>query len=388
MSSIPGNLPGAPLLTPRDLAPLPGTDPAAQASQAAAAAAALLVDQKALELALLSVGTSPVRQAQVGQPELPKVLLDLLPKGMSADDLQILAASVFSDCLDSQSKVTGESLLAKKDELAKTNADRLAKLLEAQQKAKDAEPGFWGKLLGWVGKIVTAVVSVVSLVVGALVAATGVGIGVGVALMALGGYMMAGLVVEAIDAVREKQGLEPLGWSPTLGQLAKVIAGALGASEEVQYWIKMGVDIVTDLVVGIAAAILLPGAGALITAEKFGKAAKFCQQIVAVIEKSMTSVTEAKKLQQAAGVIQAGMSLAQGGMGISTGIKTHDATTTKAEVKELMGKLMRLQAMFDSEVAMLEKTEETRSAALKRCSDSVAQTGEAAAAVTANMAMA
>jgi hypothetical protein len=37
---------------------------------------------------------------------------------------------------------------------------------------------------------------------------------------------------------------------------------------------------------------------------------------------------------------------------------------------------------------LLEKTEKTRSAALKRCSDSVAQTGEAAAAVTANMAMA
>ena len=126
----------------------------------------------------------------------------------------------------------------------------------------------------------------------------------------------------------------------------------------------------------------------MIMAKKFGEVAKRCQQIGAVIEKSMSSVTGSQKLRTAATGIQAGMSLAQGGMTISTAVKTYHATTAKAEVKELMGKLMRLQALFDSEVAMLEKTEETRSAALRRCSDSVAQTGEAAAAVTANMAMA
>lgn len=378
MSGVAG-LVGAP--PPQGSAPLPGADLSAQASQAAAAA--LLIEQEAaLKLALRSVRTSSVLAAPVGQPELPKLKLDLLcgqgmsGEGMSADELQILAAAMISDSLDKQTAVSMENLLARKDQLAKTNADRAAKLLEAQQKARDAEPGFFGKVLAWAGKAISAVVSVVALVVGALVAATGVGVGVGLGLMALGGYMMAGLVVDAIDAVREKQGLDPLGWSPTLGQLAKVIAGAVGASEEVQDWIKMGVDMVTDMAVGIVATLLLPGAGALMMTEKFAKVARFVE----------VGVTTTKKLRAGASFVQGGMGLAQGGIGIFTGSKSYSATKARAESQEIVARMTKLQASVSNEIAIIEKTEETRKAALTRCSDSVAQSGAAAAAITANMA--
>lgn len=352
--------------------------------------------QAQLNEALLAFneGFPDLADAMKGHPALPAIASNLLA-GLSGEDAMIAVSTLMNEAMDKTSKVTAESLKAQKDKLAATNQEKLDKIMEKIKQEKEAEPGFWSKLLGWVGKIVTAVVAVVAMVVGAALVATGAGAALGVALFALGGYMAAGVTVDVINEVRKAEGKEPLSWSPTLGQLAAVIAKAAGASEETANWIKMGVDIATDLVVGIAVSIMLPGAGVAIAAQRAGNALKMGKAIAAGMGRVQDGIklsdtaTKTLKAAKMADLIQGGVSatatIAKGAVDIHLAGEQKKADDMGAEVKEMVAKLIKLQAAIDELMGQVKDIEEKRVSTVKRCADTVAQGAENSAQIATNM---
>ena len=319
-------------------------------------------------------------------PELPAVAKDLF-EGLSGEELQIAAAALMDEAQEKISKVTAEQIKGVKNKLAADNQDKIQKLAEKIQKDKDAEPGFWGKLFGWVSKVITAVVAVAAMVVGVAAMATGAGALVGAGLFALGAYMAAGVTVDVINEVRTSQGKEPLSWSPTIGQLAKLVAtDVFGASEETANWIKMGFDIVTDIAVGVAVSVLTPGVGLAVMAHRAVKAGKTLPQIVEVGEKLMKIQKVAAQVRNVQTVMESTARIGKAVSDISVAVAQKEATDISAEVKELVARLLKLNAQFEALGAAIKDIEEKRSSALKRASDGVAQTGEVQAQITANTA--
>lgn len=348
-----------------------------------------------------------------GHPELPG-LDEALLKGLSNEELAQLVTAMMDKAADTVGKATSDRLLANKDKLAKINEEKLNKIMEKIKKEKDAEPGFWGKLFGWVSKIVSAVVSVVAMVVGAALVATGAGALFGVALFALGAYMAAGVTVDVINAVRESQGKEPLSWKPTLGQLAACIAKAAGASEETQEWLKLAVDIVTDIAVGIATSIMIPGAGLMLAANRAGKVLKAGEAMKKVIKgaaqgleladkagktaktadsaantaKAFESMTkfqvQAAKAARLQGLVETGATLGKMPSDISVALARKEVTLDQAEIKKMTALITKLQQAAEELATIVQDVETKRTDAVKRCSQMVADASEATAAITAN----
>ena len=225
------------------------------------------------------------------------------------------------------------------------------------------------------------------MVVGVAAMATGAGALVGAGLFALGAYMAAGVTVDVINEVRTSQGKEPLSWSPTIGQLAKLVAtDVFGASEETANWIKMGFDIVTDIAVGVAVSVLTPGVGLAVMAHRAVKAGKTLPQIVEVGEKLMKIQKVAAQVRNVQTVMESTARIGKAVSDISVAVAQKEATDISAEVKELVARLLKLNAQFEALGAAIKDIEEKRSSALKRASDGVAQTGEVQAQITANTA--
>jgi hypothetical protein len=353
-----------------------GTAEADAAARAAATAGVGEHDRASVAQALAELAKGVQNKvATAFKPVLPDLNPDALPPNMNTDDLIMWATNTFDKIQDKLGQVTMTSIMGQKEKLAQVNADKLEKIKDAQNKAAEAEPGFWGKAFGWISNIVTAVVAAVAIVVGALATATGAGALVGVPLLLLGSYMMAGAVVGMVEDVRREMGLPPLGWSPTLGQLASLIAKAAGASEETQAWIKMGVDLVTDIAVGIAMCVLIPG-GAILAAQKVASAINKATQLTSMVRK-VTIATE---------VVDGVASVGKGATGIDNALKTFDAANAKAEVKELVALLTKMQAMFQGLTDEIKKIQERQADNLQRGSDMVAERGAAMSQMTANMA--
>ncbi len=343
-------------------------------------------------------------------PQLPGVDHEVF-EGLAGEELMQLATALMDQASDKVSKVTTQQILANKEKLAKVNEEKVNKIMEGIKKDIEAKPGFWGKLFGWVGKILTAVTSVVAMVVGAALIATGAGAGLGVALFALGAYMAANVTVDAINAVRESKGLPPLSWSPSLGQLAALVAKGLGASEETQQWIKLGVDIVTDVAIGIAMSIMIPGAGLMLAAnrmgkvlkageamskvikggtaalnmtDKVGKVAKTAEETEKVFEAMAKFQMQAAKVARVQGSVESGAAIGKAGSDISVALDRNDADQARADVKKLMALITKLQQAADEFATVFKDIEEKRGESMKRCSQSVAEAGEATATIVAN----
>lgn len=380
-----------------DLGEVLNPDGTAKAEGAQGALALSAEDQAKLDAALLNFKKEygEFVDSMKDHPALPPVAREFF-EGLSGEELMMAATAINDQAMEKVSKVTAQSIIAVKDKLAAANKEKLDKIMEKIKAEKDAEPGFWGKLFGWVSKIVTAVVSVVAMVAGAALVATGAGAAFGVALFALGAYMAAGVTVDVINEVRKSQGKEPLDWSPTLGQLAKVIAmEVFNADEETANWIKTGLDIVTDIVVGVAVSIMLPGAGMAVMAKRAGDALKFGKAIAAGMGKIQDGVklsSAAVKFQKGAamaskgeGVVSATASIGKGVTDIVVAVDQKAATVASAEVKEMVAKLLKFQTALDELSSIIKDIEEKRSSGLKRCSDTVAQFGETTAQITANV---
>lgn len=318
-------------------------------------------------------------------PELPAVAKDLF-EGLSGEELQIAAAALMDEAQEKISKVTAEQIKGVKNKLAADNQEKIEKLKEKIQKDRDSEPGTWGKIFGWVSKVVTAVVAVAAMVVGAIAMATGAGLLVGAALFTLGLYMAAGVTVDTINEVRKELGKEPLSWSPTLGQVASLIAKGFGASDETANWIKMGVDILTDIVVGVAMSILLPGVGLAITAHRALKVANSCAKLVEAGDKIAKAQKVAAQVRNVQGTVDSTARIGKGISDISVASAQKDSADISAEVKELVAKLLKLNAQFEALGNTIKEIEDKRTTTLKRASEGVAQSGEVQAQITANTA--
>lgn len=359
-------------LSPPGLLNLRGSqeaDAAAQAAQAATETQSVDLDRQRVAEALQALGQPAVGQAAAAsQPiPLPPLNTEALPENLSSDDLISWAAATFDKTQTKLGEVTMTGIQNQKERLAAVNADKLEKIKDAQRKAEEAEPGFWGKAFGWLSNIATAVVAAVSVVVGVVACATGVGALVGVALIAMGTYMMAGAVVDMVEDVRKEMGLPPLGWSPTLGQLAACIAKAVGASEEVQSYIKMGVDLVTDIAIGICT-------GALVI-----KAVSLIAKVASSASKLVNMQSTVRKATIGTETVDAGASIGRGLIGVDTAINANEAAKAKAEVKTMVALLAKMQAMFELMSDELKSILERQADGLKRCSDMVADRGAAQA---------
>jgi len=377
----------------------PGEDPSVDPSTHAQAAQGLggVDDAKVAamlkDLADVSDAASVFLASLNEHPELPAVNAEPFD-GLTGEDLMAYAENAIQEVLDKISKMDAGRIVANKDRLAGVNQEKLEKLMEKIKKDADATPGLWGKVFGWVTKALTAITAAVAVVAGLVMMFSGAGILFGAALLSLGAYMGAGVTVEAINAVREEKGLDPLDFSPTLGYLAGKLAEWGNADEDTVKKVKAITDALTDIVVGIAVGVMLPGVGTAMAAKKAGSAFKGMQAVKSAWGRGtqvndLTQALQMKKVglmaSKGASAFQSAVGVAKGGYDIGMADKRYDAAMVGAELKKVMANLTRLQAIFDLLAEDFKDLEKKRGDSIKRCSDTVASEGQAKAEVVANM---
>jgi len=350
------------------------------------------LDLKNLEKALAALSAGPEGEEGAKGPDgrprptLPEVVTDLFGKGLGSENAMVLATFLFTEAMDAVSKGTMGQIRMRKDDQAKINEQQIKAMQEAQKKAKEAEPGFWGKLFGWVSKVVNAVVGVAAMVAGAMAMATGVGALAGVGLMAAGAYLTASVVMEVVNEVRVANGQEPIDWNP-IGKLAAWVATEVfGADEETAKLVKGIANAVTDIVVGIVAGAAIPGVGLAVMANRFAKAGKVVSESVELTEKVIQAKAMVSRVRSGVNMVEAGASIGKATTDISVAVSKRDATLAQAELKSILALMSQMQQMMDMFIASAKDDQEAVSKALQNASDAVQEQAGVESQIVANMA--
>jgi hypothetical protein len=320
------------------------------------------------------------------RPALPDAVTDLLGPGLGSENAMVIATHLFNEAMDAVSKGTMGQIRMRKEDQAKVNDEQMKALLEAQRKAREAEPGFWGKLFGWVSKVVNAVVGVGAMVLGAMACASGVGALAGVGLMAAGAYLTAGVVMEIVNEVRVAKGLDPIDWNP-IGKLAAWVATEVfGADEETAKLVKSIANGVTDLVVGIVAGAAIPGVGLAVMTSKLAKAGQFVNESIELTHKIMQTKAMVSRVRSGVNMVEAGASIGKASTDISLAVSRRDAALAQADFKKVLALLDQMKQMMDMFIASAKDDQEAVAKAMERASDAVQDQAGTQSQIAANLA--
>jgi len=205
----------------------------------------------------LLMGQTPQAQgAAVGIPAPADELLALLRDGGS-DNMAMLMTALNTKTMQNQLDSAVNDIKANQGRQSQLNADRLQKIQESIQKERDAQPGFWGKFFGWVGKIASLIASVATIVAGAAMTATGIGAAAGIALMAVGVMgtvsTLGSIVNEFLPA--DKKLAFPLSIGGLIGFIAQKSGMDPEKAQALAGWIDIGITIITAVVMLVPQAI-------------------------------------------------------------------------------------------------------------------------------------
>ncbi len=212
----------------------------------------------------------------------------------------------------------------------------------AKEKAQVAEKNKeWTNFVNILKSVASVAASVIAIVAGALMIATGVGAAPGAIMMAYGVYSLVNSTMDLVDAIRTSQGKEPIGFRLTVGELAAWIAKQAGADEETQAYWRIGAEVALAVIVTVAT---LGTAGASASA---GAAAN--------IAKAAEASAKVAKMAKLFGM---GANIVKGAADIAGGIMTIQNAKLKYEQAEIKSRLDQLQTLLDKLQADVEKSQE------------------------------
>jgi hypothetical protein len=261
--------------------------------------------------------SDPAIQALLNNPDVDIETIILVQMALNNKQLDTLNASKAKD------------IDANRQASEKNQAERVKQIQASKEKVEAAaNKGWWAKLLDVVGDAATFIGSAAVLVAAILAAPATGGLSIGVAVLAV--YMMVGSATELANKAHElRTGERLFNFQITVGELAGLVAGAFGASDEVKQWIKLGVDVV----VGVAAMFIIPGA----QLNAFGKILKAGAAIVG-------------------GIAQ----ISKGGLEISKAIDVRDLANTQASLDTLQAQIDRLTQNNQQLMDMLKLFQESK----------------------------
>lgn len=287
-----------------------------------------------------STGTDSV----TGKPELEAPAKDVDPS-----DLVGLLMKMKSESTDLQIKTGVNFIQANKSKLAAEYKDKIEKIkesFEAMEKAKKS--GIIGKIFGWIGAIVTAIV-------GAILIATGVG-------AVAGGLMLAAAAV-MITQMSLSQAMEDgtLKMDPKAAQIMMItlscvaavlaIAGGVAAfatapEELADTAINIGTEVGEDSALGESE-----------VSEGITDATTTSETVTETTSETATEGAEeatqfekvAEKVQTASNIAQGANSVGSGAANIATAVYDRDAADAQADAKAVEKFIAKIQAALQDE---------------------------------------
>jgi hypothetical protein len=276
---------------------------------------------------------------------LPK----LLPPDVAGLSLEQLIEALGAKTREANKEGGLESLKAKaaeREDANKKTIEETQKQLEKMRKAAKLSPFL--KALKWIGKVLGAIASAVTIAVGVVT---------GNPLMVAAGILLAAMTVNSIvsDATHGKVSIA--------AGIAK-LAEKCGASEDVAKWIGFGFETALTL----TGAVMSFGAGfASSAANVAGMAAK------------VTSILA--KVQQATTLLSGLNTITQSSLNIVQATYEYDIAKTKISQKELEAILERIRTAIDTETDFLEAIMKRGEELLGQVKDIVDGNNQAQAAI-------
>jgi hypothetical protein len=278
----------------------------------------------------------------------------LLPPDVAGLSLEQLIEALGAETRQVTTRGGLETLKARATEREDANKkaiEETQKQLEKMRAAAKLNPFL--KALKWIGMVLGAIASVVTIAVGAVT---------GNPLMIAAGVVMAAMMVNSIVS-------EATDGKVSIAAGIAKIAEECGASKETAQWIGFGFEIGITLV----GACMSFGSGFASSAAKLAETATKVLNIMA-------------KVQQVTTLLSGLNTMAQGGLGIAKGVYEYEITQSKASQKELEAILERIRAAIDTETDFLEAIMKRGEELLGQVKDIVDGNNQAQAAILTNQA--
>jgi hypothetical protein len=286
----------------------------------------------------------------------------LLPPDVAGLSLEQLIEALGAETRQVTTRGGVESLKAKaaaREDANKKSIEETQKQLEKMRAEAKLNPFL--KALKWIGKILGAIASAITIAVGAVT---------GNPVMVAAGVVLAAMTINSIvsDATDGKISLA--------AGFAK-LAEKCGASEDVAKWIGFGFEIGITVV----GAVMSFGAGFASSAAKLAT-----EGVTKAIDMTTKVLNVMAKVQQGTSLLSGLNTVAQGGLGIAKGVYEYEITQSKASQKELEAILERIRAAIDTETDFLEAIMKRGEELLGQVKDIVDGNNQAQAAILTNQA--
>ncbi len=359
--------------TPR----MPSTENYASAMQAMVSAVGAKFDiNEIVRLYTESSTSSDVRQAGSSAPRAG--VPSIAAPAMSMDDAALMIGELQSKLMDLMSQQQTGEIKSNQIDMKKKNAQQMEKvqkwlddLADAASKSKTAG------IFGWIKSIFTAVASVVAAVFAVAASPFTGGASLIVAAIAIGAAIQSvgNLVIKGL----EELGVKVPDWIKitinnvfSIGGWVAGIAKIFNASEELQGWLQMGVDLLVGIVTGVAAWRAISA-----TATKLAGAAEEITEITVTAMKNA-----GQKVSQGAQKLGAGVDATQntvgfaagateGGLRIAAAKAEKDAGNALADKMAIMAQIQKLGMLMEQNIDDLKKIVDQMQSVFKIVSDMV-----------------
>jgi hypothetical protein len=283
------------------------------------------------------------------------------------DDAALMIGELQSKLMDMLSQQQTGEIKSNQIDMKKKNAQQMEKvqkwlndLQEAANKSKSA--GIWG----WVKNIFTAVASVVAAVLAVAASPFTGGASFIVAAIAIGAAIQSvgNLVIQGL----EELGVEVPDWIKitinnafSVGGWVAGIAKIFHASEELQGWLQMGVDLLVGIVTGVAAWRAVSAAAS--------KGVEMVSRLSTGTQKMVVGFDATEKtVSFAAGATEAGLRM-------SAASSQRDADNALADKMAIMAQIQKLGMVMEQNIDDLKKIVDQMQSVFKIVADMVS--GEA-----------
>ncbi|ENM8498244.1 type III secretion system translocon subunit VopB [Vibrio parahaemolyticus] len=232
--------------------------------------------------------------------------------GGSADDFEVELAAITDKLKSAQNELKIQEVKVAKAKHEQEMAENQEKIKESEAAAKEAQKsGLASKIFGWIS-------AVVSIVVGAIMVATGVGAAAG-ALMIAGGVM--GAVSMALQEPAVQDALKEAG---------------------------VNVDVLSKVVMGLEIAVALIGAAVTFGGAVAGGIAKVANMASKVANMgSKAATTTAKAIRYGAETVDLTVNIGKGATDSVHAANNANVTEIQADITDLRAKMTLSQAVID-----------------------------------------
>jgi hypothetical protein len=278
-------------------------------------------------------------------PKIGGLSMEQLVKALGLEGRNIAVKTGLADL-----KAKGEE----RAEASRKQIEEIRKNIAAMEAKKKVSPV--KKAFKWLGMIVGAIASAVTIAVGVVTANP---------LMVAGGVALAVMSVNSIVS-------EATDGKYSIGAGVAAIAKKCGASDKVAQWIGFGFEMAITLV-GVA---LTLGAGAGNAAAKAGEVASKAAQIASKVEKFANIATKATT------VIGGAASVTGGALAIAESKYEFDAAEALSNQKDIQAILDRVTQAIDMDTKFLEAIMKRAQELMEKVSEIVEQNNQAQATIT------